>query len=524
MNIALYQGHFPVGKIEANLNTLLQQAEKAHARGVGLLFFPELALTGYPPEDLIFQDDFRARIDAALIRLKAALPEGIWIGVGVPLYHDEGVYNGFVILEKNRLILVYHKQNLPNYGVFDEARYFTPGQAPAILEWQGQRIGLLICEDIWHDAPLVQLREAEPDLVVVINASPFEEGKQALRQAVVQKAVSFLQAPILYVHQIGVQDEIIYDGASFYADTHGHGWAAPPFEAGIFVLSDPPAAVPSLSREAELYTALCFALKGYVEHHGFPGVLLGLSGGIDSALTLAIAVDALGRERVQAVLMPSEFSAAISLDDAKAEAEALGIPYEVIPIESLFKNFLTDVSPHFIKTTWDVTEENIQARLRGMILMALSNKSGKMVVTTTNKSELAVGYGTLYGDMAGGFALLKDVYKADVFKLARYRNTLSPVIPERVLTRPPSAELRPDQTDQDTLPNYPLLDAIIKAYVEENQSPEGIKKSLDFKQNQVVDDVIGLIQRSEYKRKQSPLGPKITARAFGKEWRMPVMK
>ncbi len=503
--IALCQGYFPVGAVTHNTQKILDEAFQSQA---DVLVFPELALCGYPPEDLLFQADFRLQIEAAMVRLATELPPERLVLVGAPVYREDKIYNTILAFAEGRIVYEYVKQMLPNFGVFDEQRYFTAGTHSGVIEWKGQRFGLLICEDCWHDAPILQLQGQGCDQLICINASPFSMGKETERLAKAYYAVSILNIPFYYVNHRGVQDELIYDGGSFVCEPDGSvRWLGLRFQG---------------EHSAILYEALCFALKGYVEHHGFPGVLLGLSGGIDSALTLAIAVDALGPEQVMPILMPSQYTAAMSLEDAKAEAVALNLSLKVISIESLFDDFLVEVSPHFNKPGQDVTEENIQARLRGMILMALSNKSGKMVVTTTNKSELAVGYGTLYGDMAGGFALLKDVYKTEVYALAQYRNSLSPVIPERVLTRAPSAELRDHQTDQDALPDYAWLDRLIHLYQEKNQSAAEIAACLGNAPE--VQRVIALIQHNEYKRRQSPLGPKLSQRAFGRDWRMPIMQ
>ncbi len=507
MNIAVFQGHFQVGGVLRNVQTILYEAHRSDA---DVLVFPELALSGYPPEDLLFQEDFRLQIEAAVLKLTAELPPERLILVGAPVYREGKIYNALLAFAQGKVVYEYHKQVLPNYGVFDEERYFTAGVASGVLPWQGERLGLLICEDCWHDKPILQLQNQGCTVIICSNASPFSMEKPAERLARAQYAVDTLGLPFFYVNHYGVQDELIYDGGSFKLEPGSPArftWLGSHFEGSAVAIR---------------YQALCFALKAYVEHHAFPGVLLGLSGGIDSALTLALAVDALGPERVEAILMPSEYTAAMSLEDAQLEAEALGVSYQNIPITSLFNACLTQLSPHFVRQEVDLTEENIQARLRGLILMALSNKSGKMVVTTTNKSELAVGYGTLYGDMAGGFALLKDLYKTEVYELAKYRNQLGPVIPERVLTRPPSAELRADQTDQDTLPDYVVLDKIVQLYQEENQSAESIVAILGHRAE--VERVIALIRRSEYKRQQGPIGPKLSRRAFGRDWRMPIMQ
>ncbi len=504
LEIELCQDHFPVGAIAANTEKILTRAANSPA---DVVVFPELALCGYPPEDLLWQADFRLEVEAALVRLQMELPAQKLVLVGAPAYRDHQIYNALLAFGEGGVLAEYHKQILPNTGVFDDQRYFQAGTQPGCVKWRGQCFGLLICEDIWHDVPVQALRHSHCDQLLVVNASPFDTGKAAGRLKRAQYASAVLQVPVWYVNHRGVQDEIIYDGGSFKYDQGQMTSLGPCFEGSF---------------DAILYKALSFALAGYVNHHHFPGVLLGLSGGVDSALTLAIAADALGPRRVEAIIMPSAYTAQMSIEDAKAEAEALGVAYRVISIETLFETVLAEVSGHFAHPEWDLTEENIQARLRGLILMALSNKSGKMVVTTTNKSELAVGYGTLYGDLAGGFALLKDVYKTQVYALAAYRNQQAAVIPERVLTRAPSAELRENQTDQDALPDYALLDQILCLFQEENAAVAEIIDKLGHEE--AVRQVVALIRRNEYKRKQSPVGPKLSQRAFGRDWRMPIMQ
>ncbi|MCX7123884.1 MAG: NAD(+) synthase [Gammaproteobacteria bacterium] len=505
LKIAICQGHFPVGAIAQNAQKILDESAKSEA---AILVFPELALSGYPPEDLLFQAEFRLNIEAALRHLQANLPPSLLVLVGAPIYRDGKIYNALLAFFDGQVIYEYHKQVLPNLGVFDDKRYFTAGTTSGMLIWKSLRLGLLICEDCWHNEPILQFRDLACDHLICINASPFSMNKEAERLERAQFAVDQLKIPFIYLNHQGIQDELIYDGGSFLlAPDSAPLWLGARFQGSPVEVQ---------------YQALCFALRGYVDHHRFPGVLLGLSGGVDSALTLAIAVDALGPERVEVILMPSAYTADMSIEDAQEEAARLGVKNQIIPIEILFKTALSEISPHFEHQKWDLTEENIQARLRGLILMALSNKSGKMVLTTTNKSELAVGYGTLYGDMAGGFALLKDIYKMEVYALARYRNGIDPVIPERVLMRAPSAELRENQTDQDALPDYVLLDQIIQQYQEENKSTEEIIAKLGHEIE--VKKVIALIDRNEYKRRQSPIGPKISKRAFGRDWRMPIMK
>ena len=529
MKIAVHQGHFPVGRIQQNLEKIIANATQAKTEQAEIIFFPELALTGYSPEDILYQAECKEQVTQAFEELKKRLPTGIAVGVGLPIYQGQKIYNALVIFENGQVIYQYHKQALPNHGIFDDKRHFSADTKPGMLTYKGLNLGFLICEDLWRDWPELRLKKHHPDVVIAINASPFEQGKRMVRIGVAQKAVNSLKVPVLYVHQVGLQDEAIYDGGSFFLNEKGEHWVLPQFKETLAFISVK-RGVQSVDWQkefdleplAETYEALRFALKQYIEFNNFPGVLLGLSGGVDSALVLALAVDALGADRVEAILMPSRYTAQMSIEDAVKQADTLGVKHKIVPIDGLYKQALKDLQPHFAHAKTDVTEENLQSRIRGLTLMALSNKSGKVVLATTNKSELAVGYGTMYGDLIGAMAPIKDIYKTEVYKLAHFRNSRGQVIPERVLTRAPSAELRENQTDQDSLPDYAILDEIIKCYVEKNQSATEIKAAMAVFSAE-IERVISLIQRNEYKRKQAPFGPKITPRAFGKDWRIPLM-
>lgn len=507
MKIAVHQGHFPVGRIEQNLNKIIHAANEAKAAQAEMIFFPELALTRYSPEDILYQAECREQVEKAFLELKNRLPTGIAIGVGLPIYQDQKIYNGLVVFENGEIIYQYHKQALPNYGIFDDKRHFASDNKSGMLTYKGLNLGFLICEDLWRDWPEQKLKKYHPDVVIAINASPFEQGKRMVRIGVAQKAVDSLKVPVLYVHQVGLQDEAIYDGGSFFLNEKGEHWVLPQFKEVLAYISVK-RGVQSLDWQrnfdleplTETYSAICYALKQYIDYNAFPGVILGLSGGIDSALVLTLAVDALGAYRVEAILMPSCYTSQMSIEDAIKQAQLLGVSYKIISIDPLYEKALGELKPHFDKLDADVTDENLQARIRGLTLMALSNKSGKVVLATTNKSELAVGYGTTYGDLIGAIAPIKDVYKKEVYKLAYFRNTVNEVIPKRVLTRAPSAELHENQTDQDSLPEYIILDEIIKLYVEHNQSAAQIKKAITVDE-QDIDRIILLIKRSEYKRK-----------------------
>ncbi|MSP86586.1 MAG: NAD+ synthase [Methylotenera sp.] len=526
MIVAIAQMNCMVGDIAGNVEKIIASAVQAKAQGASLLVTPELSLCGYPPEDLLLRADFSQACAAALQKLSAAITD-ITVIVGHPKLVGDACYNAASILQAGKIMASYHKQVLPNHSVFDEKRYFQAGAEALVFEHQGLNLGLLICADVWASEPALLAKAAGAQMLIAMNASPFHMEKQSTRLAVMRERVAETQLPIIYANMVGGQDELVFDGGSFVLDAEGHiTHQLAAFESALVTVefsgAQPLSGVitPHLSLEASVYRALTLGLADYVHKNGFPGVVLGLSGGVDSALTLAIAVDALGAEHVHAVLMASEFTASMSVDDAIEMANRLGVKYSVMPISSLFDSFRRALASAFSGLPFDTTEENLQARIRGMLLMALSNKFGSIVVTTGNKSEMAVGYCTLYGDMAGGFALLKDVPKTLVYQLCHYRNALSAVIPTRIMTRPPSAELRADQKDQDNLPPYAILDAIVEAYVEDDLGRADIiamgYQAVD------VNRVIGLIDRNEYKRRQSPVGVRITHKSFGKDRRYPI--
>ena len=526
MKIAVAQINCIVGDLAGNSAKIIDYAERARAAGASMLLTPELALCAYPPEDLLLRQDFFVDCAAALVRLAQALPD-IAVVVGHPQAMNGEHYNAASLLQGGRVVATYHKQCLPNHTVFDEVRYFVPGDQPLVFELQGLKFGVVICADVWESGPMARAREAGAEVMLALNASPYHLDKQKTRHEVLRERVAETRLPILYANLVGGQDELVFDGASCVLDAEGtltHQW--PSFEEALGLVelqgTRPLAGIlaPAPVLEAAVYQALCLGVRDYVLKNGFPGVLLGLSGGIDSALTLAIAVDALGAKCVRCVMMPSQFTADISLTDAAEMAGTLGVDYVELPIEPIYDRFLSTLADEFHGRSFDLAEENLQARIRGTLLMALSNKFGAIVLTTGNKSETAVGYTTLYGDMAGGFAVLKDVPKTLVYRLARYRNGLGSVIPERIITRPPSAELRHAQTDQDSLPSYEILDGILEAYVEDDRSPAEIC-ALGYAVEDVR-QVITLVDRNEYKRRQSPVGVRITRRGFGKDRRYPI--
>ena len=530
LRIAIAQLDFLVGDVAGNARRVLESAREARDRlGANAVVFPELTLSGYPPEDLILRRDFLAAVETALDRLAREI-DGITAIVGFPEATDAGVYNSAAVIRDGTIQHSYRKQRLPNYGVFDEKRYFRPGESPCVFELGGVPVGLTICEDIWQPGPVEQAAAAGARLILNLNASPYQAGKVRDREAVVRERVGAAGIPLLYANLVGGQDELVFDGASFVMDRHGVIAARlPEFEECLYALDfdfgdevAPQAATlaPHLPDDASVYRALVTGIRDYVLKNRFKGAVLGLSGGIDSALTLALAADALGPEQVEAVLMPSRYTADMSNEDAILEAEALGCRYHTIPIEPAFSTFLDMLAPSFAGLPPDTTEENIQARCRGILLMAFSNKTGKILLTTGNKSEMSVGYATLYGDMAGGFAPLKDVPKMLVYRLCEYRNSLAPVIPERVIDRPPSAELRPDQKDEDSLPPYPVLDAILERYVERDESVADIIAA-GYPEHDVI-RVARMVDRNEYKRRQAPPGVKISRRAFGRDRRYPM--
>lgn len=526
MQIAIAQLDQVIGDLPGNARRILDASAAGVRAGAGLVVTPELSLCGYPPEDLLLRPAFIDACAGELAALAAAV-HGTTLLVGFPERHEGGHANALAVIRDGRVIDVYRKQCLPNYTVFDEDRYFEPGTSPCVINVGGVNVGLIICEDIWFDGPARQARDAGAELLVVANGSPWHTGQHALRLAQVRARAKQTGLPLLYVNRVGGQDELVFDGASFALAADGSVAQQLPAWKETFAIADfvhgawKPVRGELDSRiEANVYSALVMGVRDYVDKNHFPGVLLGLSGGIDSALTLAVAVDALGPARVRALMLPSRYNAQISLDDAREMAAIVGVRYDEIAIEAPFEAFLSALSADFAGLPPDAAEENIQARIRGTLLMALSNKHGSIVLTTGNKSEMAVGYATLYGDMAGGFAVLKDIAKTLVFRLARYRNEAGRVIPERIITRPPSAELRADQKDQDSLPSYDVLDAILEAYVEHNESPAQIV-ARGHSADEVA-KVVRLIKINEYKRRQAAVGIRITPRGFGKDWRYPI--
>ena len=531
VTFALAQSHFLVGDITANAEKMRALALQAREQGADVIIFPELALLGYPPQDLLLRPSLSGRIKSALSTLSDI--DDIVMIVGYPHVDHHGTFNSAAILHNGHQKGFYHKQILPNYGVFDERRYFDKGRNQVLFDYKGITIGLLICEDLWEKGPIAELKKQGADLIISLNASPFEIEKQDNRKTMLAKRSRENNLPIVYVNAVGGQDDLVFDGGSMAVQADGSvAHEAPRFMNQLLLatldvktanFNSQTKAPLILSRESEMYQALVVGLRDYVNHSGFTGIILGLSGGIDSALTLCIAVDALGADKVYAVMMPYEYTSQISLEDAQAQARRLNVSYTVCPIFDAVEGIRHTLAPLFNKSPADTTEENIQARARGVVLMALSNKFGHLVITTGNKSELAVGYSTLYGDMAGGFDVLKDVYKSQVYKLASYRNRLedTPVIPERVITRPPSAELRPDQKDQDSLPDYDVLDGILMSYIDEDMGYQDIiNKGFDA---ELVAKVIQMVDNSEYKRLQAPIGTKISHKAFGRERRYPLV-
>jgi NAD+ synthase (glutamine-hydrolysing) len=530
LRILLAQYDLWVGDVEGNADRALAAARVGAEAGAQVVLLPELALAGYPPEDLLFHSGFRRKTEAAMRRLCEAAPP-VDLVVGYPEYRDRMIYNSAALIRGGRIYANHRKQALPNYRVFDEKRYFTAGIAPTLVDVEGARVALLVCEDLWQAEPARAARAAGAEALFVVNASPYQLHKQREREAVARTRVTEVGIPIVYLNLVGGQDELVFDGNSFVMSADGLVTQRLPAwrEATAIVeltrvdgrlVPVPGEIAAELSEEASVYEALVLGVRDYVGKHRFPGVVMGLSGGIDSALTLAIAVDALGAERVQAVMMPSRYTSQMSLEDARAEADTLGVRYSVISIEGMFAATQAALADEFRGRAPDATEENIQARCRGVLLMGISNKTGAMLLTTGNKSEMAVGYATLYGDMAGGFAPIKDLSKLLVYRLAKYRNGMSPVIPDRVIERPPSAELRPDQKDTDSLPAYEVLDPILEAFIEEDLSVEEIAaRGFD---RATVGRVLEMVRRNEYKRRQAPPGIRISGRAFGRDWRYPI--
>lgn len=535
LKIAVAQHSFLVGNVVENAKKMVHLANIARDNGANIIVFPELSLLGYPPEDLLLRPSLPARMKLAFEVFSQV--KDIVMLVGYPHIDQYGTFNSVAIFHNGQQKGFYHKQCLPNYGVFDERRYFKQGQNHVLFDYQGFTIGLLICEDLWQEKPISILKEKGADIIFCLNASPFEQKKQEERKALLKQRATTHQLPIVYVNTVGGQDDLVFDGGSMIVDATGDIM----YEASRFLPQmlyalaqiNPESKQVTFSRQrqppihlspiSETYQALVVGLRDYVNHSGFKGVLIGLSGGIDSALTLSIAVDALGADKVYAVMMPYQYTSQISLQDAEAQAKRLKVSYTVCPIHATVEGMQHTLAPIFGNITNDNTEENIQARARGMILMALSNKFGHLVLTTGNKSEMAIGRATLYGDMAGGFDVLKDVYKTQVYALANYRNRLedTPVIPERVIARPPTPELRPDQKDSDHLPDYELLDKILELYIDQDFGFDAIiAQGYD---KDVVKKILSMVDNNEYKRRQAPIGTKISHRAFGRERRYPLV-
>ncbi|MCB1853154.1 MAG: NAD+ synthase [Gammaproteobacteria bacterium] len=531
LKISLAQMNFLVGDVAGNTQKVIEIAVQARdEQQAQAVLFPELALTGYPPEDLLLRPELGRRVERAL-RLLCDQLTGIDVIVGYPIHRDGMLYNAAGVIRDGQLIAEYHKALLPNYSVFDEKRYFESGGEPCVLQINGVPVGITICEDIWYKTPAARAAEQGAKVLLNLNASPFHRGKAPEREQLLQKRAVETDLSIVYLNLVGGQDELVFDGGSFVVASDGRLTQRLPYftealglveiQTGESRFQPVPAEISAEQGEEEgVYSALVLGVRDYVLKNGFKGAVLGLSGGIDSALTLAIAVDALGAGQVEVVMMPSRYTAEMSNLDAQEEAKRLGVSCRTIPIEPAFNAFLGMLQGEFAGTAVDATEENIQARCRGVILMAISNKKGKILLTTGNKSEMSVGYATLYGDMAGGFAPIKDVPKMLVYRLAEYRNRKGEVIPHRVITREPSAELAPNQKDSDSLPPYPLLDEILQRYVESDQGVDEIVAA-GF-ERELVKRITRLVDRNEYKRRQAPPGVKITQRAFGRDRRYPL--
>ena len=533
LRCVLAQLNLVVGDVEGNTSRIIAAAKQARdERGADVVMVPELAVSGYPPEDLLFHSGMRAQVARSIGRLKAEV-RGVTLIAGYPEYDGDRIFNSVLVLRDGAVLANHRKACLPNYRVFDEKRYFRPGTEPTVVEINGIRAGILVCEDVWQPEPAGQARGAGAEVLLVINASPYEVNKQNQREIdVARRRVAETGIPFVFVNLLGGQDELVFDGNSFAMSAAGEiMMRAPAFTEGLYAVDLARAAdgtvrpvlgevAPLQSNEESVYGALVQGTRDYVDKHRFPGVVLGLSGGVDSALTLCIAVDALGADRVHSVAMPSRYTSQMSREDAAEQASWLKVKHSEISIEGMFEATLTALKEEFAGRAPDTAEENIQSRCRGVLLMGISNKTGRMLLTTGNKSEMAVGYATLYGDMAGGFAPIKDCSKLLVYRLCTWRNAQSRVIPARVIERPPSAELRPDQKDTDSLPPYEILDPILEAFIEEDLSVEQIAaRGFD---RQVVGRILDLVKRNEYKRRQAPPGVRVSGRAFGRDWRYPI--
>lgn len=530
LTIVVNQLNFLVGDIEGNCQTIIKSIRRAKSQlNADCIVFTELALIGYPPEDLLYRSNILRRIKLALSKIQQETAE-VSVILGVPWEEDQKLYNAAIVIQDTHITAKYYKISLPNYDVFDEKRYFVSGDRPCVVDIKGISVGVTVCEDVWDVMPVQLAKQAGAQVVININASPYHVGKQAQRESQVAMRVKENDLPVIYVNQIGGQDELVFDGGSFAMDRDQNilfrsadceqGMHSIEFNKISQDLSTQQSISNIKNKLQSVYDVLVYGLQEYVNKNGFSGGLIGLSGGIDSALVLALAVDALGADKIHAVMMPSKYTSEMSLEDARQLAVNLGVEYSVIEIDSLVNAFDVSLRPLFESTQKDTTEENIQARIRGVLLMALSNKFGQMVISTGNKSEMAVGYATLYGDMAGGFAPLKDVPKTLVYELTRYRNTLTDVIPNRIIDRPPSAELAPDQKDEDSLPPYDVLDSILEMFIEQDKSrDEIISQGFD---DETVSRIIKMVFQNEYKRRQAPPGIKITNRAFGKDRRYPM--
>ena len=531
ISIVLAQIDLIVGDISGNTARILEYCERVKVESdADLIVFPELSISGYPPEDLLLHSGLKRRIAEAVELIRQNV-RGIAVLVGFPEYTQDHIFNSCAVYNNGKELIRYRKHALPNYSVFDEKRYFTPGNETVVFELHGIKIGINICEDIWYSKPARLSKSAGAQLIIVINGSPYQKDGQNIRESTIKRRISEVKIPIVYLNLVGGQDELIFDGASFVMNEKGDvTYRAPAFEETIAcieferiqktIVPMSNSIEPKLEEIESIYKALVKGTRDYISKHNFPGVVLGLSGGIDSALTLAIACDAIGSDNVRAVMMPFKYTSKMSLEDAQLQSSILNIQYDILPIETLYDAANNLLLPIFDGAKVDATEENIQSRARCILLMAISNKTGLMLLTTGNKSEMAVGYATLYGDMAGGFAPIKDCTKTMVKKLAEYRNTLNEVIPQRVIDREPSAELRENQQDSDSLPPYDLLDPILEAFVEEDLSVlEIVERGYD---KTLVTRILEMVKRNEYKRRQAPPGIRISNRAFGRDWRYPI--